>query len=74
MDKVLSFDSARATGFEFNSQRASLLTVLRVVRICHCSAWFRQYHGFDPPYGSHQLPVYLKYSVRLKLLAQLVHS
>ena len=41
--------------------------------ICHCSAWFRQDHGFDPPYGSHQLPVYLKYSVRLKLLAQLVH-
>ena len=41
--------------------------------ICHCSAWFRQDHGFDPPRGSHQLPVYLKYSVRLKLLAQLVH-
>ena len=29
--------------------------------------------GFDPPSGSHQLPVFLKYSVRLKLLAQLVH-
>ena len=42
--------------------------------IYHCSAWFRQDHGFDPPYGSHQLPAYLKYSVRLKLLAQLVHS
>ena len=25
------------------------------------------------PYGTHQLPVYLKYCVRLKLLAQLVH-
>ena len=42
--------------------------------ICHSSAWFRQDHGFDPLYGSHQLPVYLKYSVCLKLLAQLVHS
>ena len=41
--------------------------------ICHCSAWFRQDHGFDPPCGSHQLLVYLKYSVRLRLLAQLVH-
>ena len=29
--------------------------------------------GFDPPNGSHQLPVFLKYFVRLKLLAQLVH-
>ena len=29
--------------------------------------------GFDPPSGSHQLPVFLKYPVRLKLLAQLVH-
>ena len=28
--------------------------------------------GFDPPSGSHQLPVFLKYSLRLKLLAQLV--
>ena len=27
--------------------------------------WFRQRHGFEPPCGSHQLPVYLKYSVRL---------
>ena len=27
--------------------------------------------GFDPPSGSHQLPVFLKYSVRLKLLAQI---
>ena len=26
-------------------------------------------HGFDPPCGSHQLPVFLKYAVRLKLLA-----
>ena len=26
-----------------------------------------QDHGFDPPCGSHQLPVFLKYSVRLKL-------
>ena len=41
--------------------------------ICHCSPWFKQDHTFDPPYGSHQLPVYLKYSVRQKLLAQLVH-
>ena len=40
--------------------------------LCHCSAWFRQDHGFDPPCGSHQLPVFLKYSVRLNLLAQLV--
>ena len=54
-----SLDSSITTGFEIN---------------CHCSAWFRQDHGFDPLYGSHQLPVYLKYSVRLKLLAQLVHS
>ena len=38
--------------------------------ICHCSAWFRQAHSFDPPRGSHQLPIYLKYSVRLKLLGQ----
>ena len=29
---------------------------------------FSQDHGFDPPCGSHQLPVFLKYSVRLKLL------
>ena len=29
--------------------------------------------GFGPPSGSHQLPVFLKYSVRLKLLAQLAH-
>ena len=29
--------------------------------------------GFDPPSGSHQLPEFLKHSVRLKLLAQLVH-
>ena len=29
--------------------------------------------GFDTPSGSHQLPVFLKYSVRLKLLAQLIH-
>ena len=41
--------------------------------ICQCSAWFRQDHGFISPCGSYQLPVYLKYSVRLKLLAQLVH-
>ena len=40
---------------------------------CHCSAWFRQDHGFDPPCGSHQLLVFLKYSIRLKLPAQLVH-
>ena len=26
------------------------------------------------PCGSHQLPVFLKYSVHLKLLAQLVHK
>ena len=41
--------------------------------ICRCSAWFRQGHGFNPSCKSHQLPVYLKYSVCLKLLAQLVH-
>ena len=29
--------------------------------------------GSDPPRGSHQLPVFLKYSVSLKLLVQLVH-
>ena len=29
-----------------------------VLYIYHCSAWFRQDRGFDPPYGSHQLPVY----------------
>ena len=29
-------------------------------------------HGFDSPCGSHQLPIFLKYSVSLKLLAQLV--
>ena len=55
----------------YSSLRASLLTVLRVV--CHCSAKFRKDHGFDPPCGSHQLLVFLKYSVRPKLLAQLVH-
>ena len=27
----------------------------------------------DSPCGSHQLPVHLKYSIRLKLLAQLEH-
>ena len=41
--------------------------------ICHCSPWFRQDHGFDPPCGSHQLLVFLKYSIRLKLPAQHVH-
>ena len=41
--------------------------------MCHCSPWFRQDHGFDPPCGSHQLSVYLNYSVHLKLLAQLIH-
>ena len=29
--------------------------------------------GFDPPTGSHQLPIFLKYSVHLKLVAHLVH-
>ena len=28
--------------------------------VCHCSAKFRQDRGFDPPCGSHQLPVFLK--------------
>ena len=32
---------------------------------------FRQDHGFDPPCGFHQLPVFVKYSVHLELLAQL---
>ena len=66
-----SFDSSRTTGFEFKTRKS-----VDCVACCiyHCSAWFRQDHGFDPPYGSHQLPAYLKYSVRLKLLAQLVHS
>ena len=31
-------------------------------------------HDFDPPCGSHQLPVFLKFSVGLKLLAQLVNG
>ena len=31
--------------------------------------WLSQDHGFDPPCGSHQLLVFLKFSVRLKLLA-----
>ena len=35
--------------------------------ICHCSAKFRQDNGFDPACGSHQLPVFPKYSVRLQL-------
>ena len=54
--------------------RASLLTVLRVVYaiVRLSSVKVSQDHGFDPPCGSHQLPVFLKYSVRLKLLAQLV--
>ena len=52
--------------------RASLLTVLRVVfAIVRLSSG--QDHGFDPPCGSHQVPVFLKYSVGLKLLVQLVH-
>ena len=65
-----SFDSSRTTGLT----RKSVDCV--ACCICHCSAWFwfRQDHGFDPPYVSHQLPVYLKYSVCLKLLAQLVHG
>ena len=54
----------------YSSLRASLLTVLRVV---YAIVRLSSSHGFDPPCGSHQLPVFLKYSVRLKLLAQLVH-
>ena len=46
---------------QFNCWRASLLNVF-FVRLS-------QGHGFDPPCGSHQLPVFLKYSVRLKLLS-----
>ena len=59
----------------YSSLRASLLTVLRVVyaTVRLSSVKVSQDHGFDPPCGSHQLPVFLKYSVRLKLLAQLVH-
>ena len=30
-------------------------------------------NGFDPPYGSHQFPAFLKFSVRVKLPVQLVH-
>ena len=55
-----------ATGFK----RASLLTVLRVVSmplfgLIQAGPWFRSSMW-------HQLRVFLKYSVRLKLLAQLV--
>ena len=58
----------------YSSLRASLLAVLRFATVRLSSGReFRQDHGFDPPCGSHQLPVFLKYSVRLKLLAQLVH-
>ena len=45
-----------------------------------CNCWhtifvrLSQDHGFDSPCGSHQLPVFLKYSVRLTLLPyKLVH-
>ena len=48
-----------------------VLPVYATVRLS--SVKVSQDHGFDPPCGSHQLPVFLKYSVRLKLLAQLVH-
>ena len=68
-----SFDSSRTTGFEFLLLTRKSVDCVACC-ICHCSAWCRQDHGFDPPYGSHQLPVYLKYSVRLKFLPQLVHS
>ena len=40
--------------------------ILVIISPCHT------YHGFDPPCGSHQMPVFLKFSVRPQLLAQLV--
>ena len=58
--------------FKCDCLRASLLTVLLYMPsfgLVQERPWFR----FDPPCGSHQLPVFLKYSVRLKLLAQHVH-
>ena len=68
-----------APRFKCGCLRASVVTVLRVVcAIVRLSssktpgkdhAWFR----FDPLGGSHQLPEFLKYSARLKLLAQLVY-
>ena len=71
-----SFDRSGTTGFKCNSLSIFTRKSVDCVAccICHCQAQFRQdhgCHGFDPPCGS-QLPVFLKYSVRLKLSAQLV--
>ena len=71
-----------APRFKCGCLRASLLTVLRVVyaivqlssgKIPGKDHGFRNQRRFDLLCGSHQLPEFLKYSVRLMLLAQLVH-
>ena len=54
--------------------RASLLTVLRVVYAIVRLSSGETFVGFDPPCGSHQLPVFLKYSARLKLLLSALNS
>ena len=64
-----SFDRSSTTGFECNSLRTSLLTVLPVIYSMPLFGLVQ-----TRPCGSHQLPVFLKYSVCLKLLAQLVIS
>ena len=73
--QCLSFfllDSSSTTGFEFNSLRASLLTVLRVVY-----ATVRLSSGKTMVSILHvdliSCRQFLRYSVRLKLPAQLVH-
>ena len=58
----------------YSDLRASLLTVLRAVyAIVRLSSGKTMVSILHVP-GSHQLPVFLIYSVCLKLLAQLVHS
>ena len=43
--------------------------VAAYAQVCMRSLFCVFYIGFDPPYGSLQLPIFLKYSVSLLLLA-----
>ena len=81
-DRLLSTsDICRLISIEFDRQRSTFIDYRNYRHVTSCvTIWFKcncwhaifvrlsQDHGFDPPCGSHQLPVFLKYSVRLTLL------